>query len=116
MHSVDPDNENVPTSQRLQTDELLAPDINEYVPTPQIPHILAPVEFKYVPGIQAVQIEDPETLEYVPISQGTHSLDPANEYVPAGHSSHTDDDVAPTVIEKVPAGQILQLDEPVTDA
>jgi hypothetical protein len=52
----------------------------------------------------------PSRLEYRPTSQLVQVDDPASEeYFPAPHDSHTEEDIAPTVGEHRPASQLVHV-------
>ncbi len=49
---------------------------------------------------------DPEPVEYVPAVQLWHAIEAGEaEYMPEGHTKQTVIDVAPTLLENVPATQ-----------
>lgn len=54
---------------------------------------------------QAVQAEEPVAVPYVPLGQARHVAEPAGEYDPGRHATQTEEDVAPTFKDAVPAGQ-----------
>jgi len=50
--------------------------------------------------------------EVKPAEHGTHSDAPAAEYVPMEQLVHQKDALAPSILEKVPAGQLAQVFDP----
>ena len=62
----------------------------------QTDEVLAPVCTEYIPAGHFAQVDEPEV-----------------EYVPAGQTLHTDDEVALVTAEYVPLGQGVQVDDDV---
>jgi hypothetical protein len=53
--------------------------------------------------------------EYVANGHRAQDEAPAKEYVLTGHGTHVVDDVAPTLLEAVPAAHWVQLEDPVLE-
>jgi hypothetical protein len=78
---------------------MMAADLEEYSPAGQFMHGPAPTSFLNLPGVQAEHF--PAEPVY-PASQA-HSVSPAAELELAGQASQVSSDMAPIVVEKVPA-------------
>ncbi len=86
---------------------MLAPNVSENVPAPQLVHVLAPVVIEYLPAGHSVHTVAPTTDEYVPMSHvhevnATHPLHAAPEFV--GHASQ---DTLPVAFLYFPAAHIV---------
>jgi len=81
MQKLAPKFEQVLATHGVQTKEVLAPNIVEYVPAEQgeqTEELLAPEIVEYVPAEQGEQIEAllaPTMFEYVPATQGMHDVE-----------------------------------------
>lgn len=63
-----------------------------------------------VPNAQGAQLPECAGLKY-PLLHGVHSVSPADDEYPGGHSSQL---VAPEMLLNVPAGHKTQVDEPLS--
>jgi hypothetical protein len=107
VNAVDPIKDVFPVAQLVHTLKALAPATPEYVPVGHAVHTVgevAPTVIEYVPVAQFTHAPD-ELTPYFPAGQSAHTLAPSNEYVWAAQAVHTVGEVAPTVMEYVPAGQ-----------
>ena len=83
----------------------------------QLDESAAPVVARKVPATQDVQSLDSALLaEYVPAAQLTQALALAAEYMPVVQLEQLNAEVAPVDARKVPAGQVIHADRPVTAA
>ncbi len=71
----------------------------------------APPGAEYLPVPQMVHCEAPAKLDE-PALQAKHKDVPANEYVYCGQSEQTLAASPPSVVENLPAGQLVQMLEP----
>lgn len=78
----------------------------------QVSQLEAPIAPEYFPAAQLVQDTDPARDENRPTAQTLHFVGfELEEYIPVGHDRHTEEDVAPVVVEKVPAGQLAHAED-----
>ncbi|ETW05859.1 hypothetical protein H310_03517 [Aphanomyces invadans] len=94
VHAADPEDENDPGEQGKHELNASAPAVFEYVPPGQLVHVDCPA-VENVPGPHCVQVEAP-----------------VNEYVPPRHGVHAAIDVAPVILEDVPAGHSVHVGWP----
>jgi hypothetical protein len=81
------------------TDDVLAPTVVEYVPTPQSVHAALPLVVLYLPATQVEHTPPSGPVNPALHVQATMTELDAPEFVFAGHAKHTPDVVAPTVAE-----------------
>ena len=111
-----------------QTMQVVAPVTGLYFPPVQVRHeveVVAAVAVEYLPVEQAVQSRLLPVLLYLPAVHCVHGSGPAypglqkQEEAPAddpkfkGQFKQVNEDVAPTVVENFPAGQLVQAALPV---
>jgi hypothetical protein len=110
---VYPESEYEPGGQLLHEAE---PAIEVLVPPAQAMQTLseeAAITVEDFPARQLVQLTDPGVKEYLPAEQAVHSEEDLGDMYPALQSIQTAADVAATVEEAFPAGQLLHDDAPV---
>jgi hypothetical protein len=82
----------VPSAQLTHEDEAEAPELERYVPIPQLTQLDEPIDDTYLPAEQLVQTAEEEAAcaaEYDPMGQLTHMDAPMFEqYCPVGHEKH----------------------------
>ncbi len=109
----------------------VAPIVPENVPAVHETQDVARVDRVYAPAAQIVHSEAPR-LEYVPAAQAVHAVAALGENVPASHAVHLIDrspeyvpavqgvqleaEIAPAVLEDLPAAQERQTVTPVATA
>ena len=87
-----------PSRQLIQSEKLLEASKEEKEPTGQL-----------------VQLDEPDASEYEPGLQITHVEAPGNTAnLPSGQLIHRFESFEASIVENVPAGQALQLEEPAT--
>ena len=89
----------------------------EYMPLAQVKHPeldVAPVDVPKLPAPHSSQDTDADADANEPAAQLTHPL--RIDLVPAGQLAQTNDEVAPVVVENVPAGHPVHVESPDEDA
>lgn len=115
VHTVEPLLANLPESQAMHVETVVAPAVAEYLPSTQLVHALAPATAEYEPDLQFVHCKmlvAPVVSEYLPVTQLVHvdmAVEPiVTEYLPVSQLVHAIELLAPAVPEYFPASQLVQ--------
>ncbi len=98
-----------PAAHVEQTEEVLAPCTEEYVPTGQALHAICPPMEVYCPAPHAGQTDTPTPPPSVPARQAEHAEALASEKSPLEQAWQALLDWAPAVPENLPAEQAVQV-------
>jgi hypothetical protein len=102
----------------MHMDAEVAPVVGKYLPASQSRHTLMelpPIDAENLPAGQLIHQLDPAS-EYFPLSHKTHSFEfsvSKGKYDPAAQSMHTMSEIAPSQYEYFPTGQRKQSPGPV---